>query len=644
MRKLISVMLASLLVLSTLAVGYAAPKGSDWVPPGQAKKMAMFNDVSGHWAESTINELAENGMVKGYGNGKFMPNNPVTKLESLVMLYEAADGESEEFDLEDHDLYKGPVWGQEYYAWAWENGAFGDSTKSFNANAAITRAEFAFYAANLNVDDEDFDWDAYEGYTNDYDDDEDIDDECEGRIGFMNRFRLMIGDGESMFRGGGALNRAEAAMVMQRLINFDYGEATDPWAKIYVDEEDGCATSLTPEIEIHFNELVFDDDGDQFTKTSAADVISFEDESNDVEFDVSDIERTATKEVWTIEPDGELEIGEEYTIQLDEENIFDETENELRDDAEEIFSTCESYDMNASYDVDEMFDGDWIGFTIRVYANDYEDKDVKLVFDLPDGVSVQYQDGSDWEDLTNEDVYEEDGFELSKGIVDYFRASFESPGAYEIPVEFTTADSDEDVLFTIDMEMGRVALDEESRGVAGNGVIYDLDDETAYRVTETDSGDVYYTNEDGELEEDIDNMEALGNGVEMITGLDNDLEYMVEIPLSLEIHGITESAYEDYEFDFEITSIPNDDTGKEVEAYYLFNEDITLEYKNASDEWVEIENNEPLVSWTLGDGGTSEFRIDLKDAGDTTLTVEFWTPYDELMLGMTDHEFEVETE
>ena len=192
--------------------------------------------------------------------------------------------------------------------------------------------------------------------------------------------------------------------------------------------------------------------------------------------------------------------------------------------------------MTATYEAELEFyeddSEDWLDFTIDVDANDDDGTEVKLVFDLPDGVSVQYQDGSDWEYLENGDVYDDDGFELSDGIVEYFRASFASPGAYVIPVEFIDIEADpgEEELFTLIMEMGRVTLADESEGLAGNGVIYDLSTGTEYMVTEIDDGDetVYYTNSEGELEEDVDDMEALDD-VEMIIDLDNSLEYLVEV-------------------------------------------------------------------------------------------------------------------
>ncbi len=655
MRKLTAFILIFMLVLSTVAVGYAAPKG--FTPPGQAKKMVRFDDVADdHWAAETIYQLAESGMLKGYGNGKFMPNKPVTKLESLVMLYEAASGESKDTKTEDYGLYKGPDWGKDYYAWAGRNGAFGDSAKLFNANAAITRAEFAFYAANLEVDDDEFDWDALGNYQNRFDDDEEL-GEYKEQIRWMHKHRMIIGDEMNMFHGGGALKRSEAAMVMRRLTFFDYGEVSDPWASIDVAEENGCITSLDPEITITFSEYVYEnvDGDDDFNKTEAEGVIAFEiydtekdDNWDDVEFDITKIERKDSKEIWTIVPEEELSTESAYRIQLDKDDFYDAEGNNLRRDEKETFETCETYSMTADYEAELEFVGDWLEFAIDVDANNDEDKDVEIVFnfeDLPEWFEIQYYDGV-WENLTKDgDTYVYPEFELEDETIE-FRAYIPTPGAYEIPVEFMTV-SPEATLFEFDMEMGRVDLAEDSKGEAGNGVIYNLLTGTAYRVTEIDGEDenVYYTTSDGALVDDMEDTEPLGEDVEMIKGLDNALEYMAEIPLSLEIEGVTESAIGDYEFEFDVTSTPNDDSGVTVLAFYLFDDGVTLDYSNNDDHMYEnnITSGTALGPFSLV-SATSYFGIDLGTLEEATLTVEFWTADEELMLGRVEYEFEVETE
>jgi len=541
MKKLMAITLAVMLVFSAVAVGYAAPKG--FTPPGQAKK--MFTDTEDHWAASVINDLAADGLLKGYGNGKFMPNKAVTKLESLVMLYEVVDeyGETspaaDDSDSDIHGLYKGPDWGIGYYEWAWDNGAFGDSTKIFNANAAITRAEFAFYAANLiankTLDEKDFYWDDYENYLS-YKYRDNVDEEYAKGVAAMSRLRFMIGNDENMFNGGGSLKRAEAATVMYRLRFIDYGEVSDPSGKIRV-----------------------------------------------------------------------------------------------------------------TYTADETFDEDWLGFTIKVDSNKdkYKGEEVKMIFDfkeLPFWFKIDY-DGEELEEGDDIDTYVSPEFTLEdedETMEIDFRAYIPTPGAYVIPVEFMSTVSPTASLFEFDMDMGRVALDDDSidDAEAGNEVIYGLSTGTAYRVTEIGSGDVSYTTSDGTLDEDIKKMQPLDD-VGIITGLNNKNEYLVEIPLSLEIHDVTTSSATTLNaFEFELTSTPNDDSGVTVSAFYLFDDDMTLEYKNASDEWIEIEDDVLVETLELATEVKSELRIDVDDATDKILMVEFRLEGEDTVLGQASYNFE----
>lgn len=45
-----------------------------------------MRDIKGHWAEGLIKILISNGIVKGYADGTFRPNNPVTRAELSKML------------------------------------------------------------------------------------------------------------------------------------------------------------------------------------------------------------------------------------------------------------------------------------------------------------------------------------------------------------------------------------------------------------------------------------------------------------------------------------------------------------------------------------------------------------------------------
>lgn len=44
------------------------------------------DDVSGHWAKASIEWAKENGLIKGYPDGSFKPNDPLTRAEACAIL------------------------------------------------------------------------------------------------------------------------------------------------------------------------------------------------------------------------------------------------------------------------------------------------------------------------------------------------------------------------------------------------------------------------------------------------------------------------------------------------------------------------------------------------------------------------------
>lgn len=46
----------------------------------------VIDDVSGHWAEASIEWAREHGLIKGYPDGSFKPNSPLTRAEACAIL------------------------------------------------------------------------------------------------------------------------------------------------------------------------------------------------------------------------------------------------------------------------------------------------------------------------------------------------------------------------------------------------------------------------------------------------------------------------------------------------------------------------------------------------------------------------------
>lgn len=70
-----------------------------------AVEAVVFTDISKHWAKSYIERVAENGLVSGYDDKTFKPDNNVTVLEALVMMSRLYDIDEDTKD-EIVDKYK----------------------------------------------------------------------------------------------------------------------------------------------------------------------------------------------------------------------------------------------------------------------------------------------------------------------------------------------------------------------------------------------------------------------------------------------------------------------------------------------------------------------------------------------------------
>lgn len=75
----------ALLVAAALVTSSIAPFTLQ--APGMAQ--STLSDVQGNWAQSCISELTQRGIISGYPDGTFRPNNPVTRAEYASMVGKA---------------------------------------------------------------------------------------------------------------------------------------------------------------------------------------------------------------------------------------------------------------------------------------------------------------------------------------------------------------------------------------------------------------------------------------------------------------------------------------------------------------------------------------------------------------------------
>ncbi|MCD8390610.1 MAG: S-layer homology domain-containing protein, partial [Firmicutes bacterium] len=75
-----------------------------------------FSDISGHWAEETIEKWADKDIISGYPDGTFLPDNTVTRAEFAKIITNA-------FDLEntnENTLTENPYDDVDEDAWYWQ--------------------------------------------------------------------------------------------------------------------------------------------------------------------------------------------------------------------------------------------------------------------------------------------------------------------------------------------------------------------------------------------------------------------------------------------------------------------------------------------------------------------------------------------
>lgn len=103
----------------------------------------QFMDVSG-WAKDYITYLAARGVINGIGDGRFVPNNKVTRAEFVKMLAVlSGDIIQEDAETQFSDFDK-TAWYAPYVAWAAKNGyVLGTSKTTFAPNDKITREQIA---------------------------------------------------------------------------------------------------------------------------------------------------------------------------------------------------------------------------------------------------------------------------------------------------------------------------------------------------------------------------------------------------------------------------------------------------------------------------------------------------------------------
>ncbi|UKS25963.1 S-layer homology domain-containing protein [Paenibacillus sp. HWE-109] len=187
--------------------------GGNAASAGETLQIVHFKDIAGHWAEASINQASSAGIVSGFQDGTFKPDNTVTRAEFAVMLMNALKPQGDGANLTFSDNAKIGAWAQKALAQAVYAGIMkGFDDETIRPDMAITRSEMAvMLARGLGQ--------SVETKTSTgFSDDKLIPFWAKGEVAAMEAQGIIKGKGDNVFAPNDKLTRAEAVAVLLRML------------------------------------------------------------------------------------------------------------------------------------------------------------------------------------------------------------------------------------------------------------------------------------------------------------------------------------------------------------------------------------------------------------------------------------------
>jgi len=193
-----------------------------------APTAVIFSDIEGHWAEYAILRAERMGWIKGYPDGRFGPQDEVTRAQFATMLSRALMLSGPTSSRPDYiDADRIPDFAREHVARATAAGIVrGFPDRTFGPERLITRAEMTVMIMRAAG----YDKQAAAGKPLAYRDADRIGDWAYPAVAAATELGLVQGVGDNRFAPQGVTTRAEAVVMILRLM--DYLHAQDDEEKL----------------------------------------------------------------------------------------------------------------------------------------------------------------------------------------------------------------------------------------------------------------------------------------------------------------------------------------------------------------------------------------------------------------------------
>lgn len=199
---------------------------------------ASFSDIQGHWGENYIHQTTDAGLIHGYPDGTFKPDQAITRAEFITILAqesgEAIDDEANTTEFKDVPQNN---WARSYILWGRKNNVVsGYEDNTFRPNQTISRQEMATLLYRYIVN--------YRHQTvlsiqaeMTFQDENRIDGWAKDAVKAMQRSAIINGKGNDTFDPLSGATRAETTVMIGRYLTY-YRSNTDSdlsFARVYVD-------------------------------------------------------------------------------------------------------------------------------------------------------------------------------------------------------------------------------------------------------------------------------------------------------------------------------------------------------------------------------------------------------------------------
>lgn len=184
-----------------------------WTPP--------FDDIRGHWSEDNILFLSSEKIINGVGNNEFRPNDNITRAQYISMILKALDLNFEAKDSSGFTDIKPNAWYHDTVETALELGLVtGYEDHTFRPDNPVTRQEMAAIAVRAShykiakqpgSDEIDL------SMLDNYNDKNSISSWARNSVAIAANQGLLRGRANNLFEPNGISTRAEGAAVVKRL-------------------------------------------------------------------------------------------------------------------------------------------------------------------------------------------------------------------------------------------------------------------------------------------------------------------------------------------------------------------------------------------------------------------------------------------